>query len=236
MKIPVLFLSAFLFSACASRQITTTSAQLKTKYLLSSAENFNGNVQLTLIDNNNYDLVISENGELDAASFVKGTYTWSKNHEKLSLSNEISRFGTNQLQLNSDGELVMKDQNDVQIQLKKVEMATELTEKYWKLVAINGVEVTSKDFNTYEPHLIFKALFQQVKGNDGCNVFNGKFIVEGNQIHFTNMISTLMACFNSKIPNQFKAALREKLTYQVEGEQLILSSSNTELKFKVVYL
>src|SRR3546814_20818179 len=50
-----------------------------------------------------------------------------------------------------------------------------VTEKYWKLVELNGRPVPSLE---REPHLILKAEGGQVNGFGGCNSFSGGYEID----------------------------------------------------------
>ena len=68
---------------------------------------------------------------------------------------------------------------------KKVEKTSEITEKYWKLIEINGQKVTAENATAKEPHLILKSEENRVNGNGGCNSFFGTYELQTN----TNRIS-----------------------------------------------
>ena len=119
---------------------------------------------------------------------------------------------------------------------QKIQVDSNLTEKYWKLISINEREVTKDDFMAKEPHLNFKSEFNRVGGSDGCNGFGGIYVLNGNTIKFDKMMSTLMACPESFVYEQFMKNLREEVTYEViDEETLILSSGSDVMKFKAIY-
>lgn len=96
---------------------------------------------------------------------------------------------------------------------------TELTNAYWKLVALNQKEVAVSE-NQREPHLVFTSEMR-VHGSDGCNNIGGGYTLNDDQLGFTQMISTMMACIDNEAQAQeFTAALEKVVTYHIDGEQL----------------
>src|SRR5690554_5539221 len=51
----------------------------------------------------------------------------------------------------------------------------QLTDRYFKLVEINGMPVDSD--NTKEPHLMLSSEDYRVSGTGGCNSFSGSFVL-----------------------------------------------------------
>ena len=68
----------------------------------------------------------------------------------------------------------------------------------------------------------------QFGGNVGCNSFGAEYKVDGDQIVFGSMVSTMMFC--DETSSQESAVLGilsdKTVKYQVDGEQLIITSSD----------
>jgi heat shock protein HslJ len=95
----------------------------------------------------------------------------------------------------------------------------ELLNIYWKLVSLNGDEVTPVD-NDREAHLVFNAE-NRVSGSDGCNRLMGSYLLDGNTLTFEQTAATRMACTEGAEQSQaFNKALTEAATYSVHGDQL----------------
>lgn len=70
-----------------------------------------------------------------------------------------------------------------------------ITEKYWKLITLEGQDVTMAENQEREAFFMLKAVNNTVNGFAGCNNIMGEFSLEdGNRIRFTNMATTLMMC------------------------------------------
>lgn len=70
-----------------------------------------------------------------------------------------------------------------------------------------------------------------VGGNSGCNGFGGNYIVEGDQITFSEIVSTLIAC-EEPLMSQEEAVLKvltDAATYKIEGDTLTLTSNDIVL-------
>lgn len=71
----------------------------------------------------------------------------------------------------------------------------ELTNKYWKLIEINGKKAISFEDQT-EPHIILRSENKEyfLSGSDGCNRLIGMMDITEKGIQFKNIGSTMMLC------------------------------------------
>ena len=70
-----------------------------------------------------------------------------------------------------------------------------ITEKYWKLITLEGQDVTMAANQEREAFFMLKTNDNTVNGFAGCNNIMGEFKLEdGNRIRFNNMGTTLMMC------------------------------------------
>ena len=70
-----------------------------------------------------------------------------------------------------------------------------------------------------------------VVGNSGCNGFGGKYTVEGDQITFSEIVSTLMACDEARMAQEdaVHKVLTDTATYEIEGNTLTLTNNDLVL-------
>ncbi|HAF62296.1 MAG TPA: hypothetical protein DCK95_08220 [Anaerolineaceae bacterium] len=72
----------------------------------------------------------------------------------------------------------------------------------------------------------------QVQGNAGCNTFFGAYKTTGNEISFSQLVTTEMACLEPegimRQEQEFLRFLSEIVNYSVEGERLILSKTQQD--------
>nr|WP_199157738.1 DUF4377 domain-containing protein [Pedobacter sp. ASV2] len=76
-----------------------------------------------------------------------------------------------------------------QIFTKQPDIWTFVTKHNWKLIQMNGVTQ-----NNSTAYLTFKNDKNSMSGSGGCNRIFGAFELNGNQISFKNIASTMMAC------------------------------------------
>jgi putative lipoprotein len=70
-----------------------------------------------------------------------------------------------------------------------------------------------------------------VAGNSGCNGFGGNYTVEGDQVAFSEIVSTLIAC-EEPIMSQEEAVfkvLTDTASYAIEGNTLTLTNNEMTL-------
>ena len=123
----------------------------------------------------------------------------------------------------------------------KSQSENSITEKYWKLIEINGKPVVADESMRREAFIILKNEDRRVNGNGGCNTLNGAYeISEGNRIKFSQMASTMMACLNMEIEDGLKRALEMADNYTVSADGKYLSLNKARMaplaRFEVVYL
>jgi heat shock protein HslJ len=72
-----------------------------------------------------------------------------------------------------------------------------------------------------------------VGGNGGCNSLGGTYEVDGNQITFSDITSTLMACDDARMAQESTVTkvLSGTAEYAIDGNTLTLTSDDTVLVF-----
>lgn len=196
---------------------------------------------LTLNNNLTFTYQSKYLGKSDSIFVSTGSFRWNDKGSDITLSiddGSVKQFkvGENQLfMLDQEGNRITGDLADKYI-LKKDQV--EITEKYWKLVELNGQPVTTKEGNR-EAFLILKTENNRVHGNGSCNTFNGGYeLMEGNRIKFTRMATTLMACIDMKTEQEFMNVLETADNYNLTETTLVLNKARMAplARFEVVYL
>ncbi len=151
---------------------------------------------------------------------TKGTFKWDKTGSKITLDNtykQIYQVGENKLfHLDKSGNKITGDLAANYIIEKE---KTELADKFWKLVRLNGkpIEASSR-----EPFIRLTAEENRVNGNSGCNMFNGKYeLFEGNKINFSPFAMTKMACMDSNVEDEFMKVIGKTTSYLLTSNELI---------------
>ncbi len=99
-----------------------------------------------------------------------------------------------------------------------------ITEKYWKLVELEGQQVVMNEGQQEEAHFILKTDSSRVTGSTGCNYINGEYTLEeGNRIRFSNFAATMRSC--AEVPNEHEFLEVFELTdnYTINGDTLMLN-------------
>lgn len=98
-----------------------------------------------------------------------------------------------------------------------------LADGEWRVVEIDG-EATAHDAR---PTLRFEA-GGRISGNGSCNRYSGPFRVEGEQLRFGDLASTMMACDPPRIDQERRLfeVLREVERYRAEDDTLVLETAD----------
>ena len=106
-----------------------------------------------------------------------------------------------------------------------------LTDTYWKLIELNDQPV-SPGAGKKELHMVFNAEDRRVAGFSGCNRFTGGYKLKENQIEFSHMASTSMACMESMEQEQhFLFALENTKQFKINDEKLFMYDADGKILF-----
>lgn len=104
----------------------------------------------------------------------------------------------------------------------------------WALEELNQRKVAATEFSKGIPMLEIFVLEQKVLGNTGCNTFSGRVILEKENIRFTEVAASEMACAGS-LEKEFLQALAKTDVYRLESGKLVLFKGKSQvLQFKKV--
>jgi copper homeostasis protein (lipoprotein) len=186
-------------------------------------------------------------GKADDASFkTEGTFRWDESGGRITLYENNQPVNTEQflvgenklIKLDSDGKPITGDLSSFYV-LNRTGQDGLITEKYWKLIELNGKPITSVAGQPHEPYFILKLQERRVNGNGGCNTFFGTYeMTEGWQIRFSKMGSTMMACADVAYERDFLAVFNAADNYTVKSDTLSLNKARMAplARFVAVYL
>ncbi|CAM2977509.1 META domain-containing protein [Chryseobacterium flavum] len=102
----------------------------------------------------------------------------------------------------------------------------DITGKTWKLVELNGQPIQLKNPKN-NPHFKLDMNGMRYEGHAGCNGLGGTFEIKPDvmRIKFNQGMSTMMACEDLDIENQFTKALLSADNYSVNGNTLTLNKA-----------
>lgn len=102
----------------------------------------------------------------------------------------------------------------------------------WKLTAYGPMDAPTPAVTDADATLTF-GNDGTVGGSGGCNSLGGTYEVDGDQITFSDMTSTLMACDDARMAQE--GAVIQVLTgtaqYDIEGKTLTLTNNDMVLVF-----
>ena len=100
----------------------------------------------------------------------------------------------------------------------------------WKLTSYSRADVLTPAVTDTETGLTFKD-DGTVTGNSGCNSLGGNYKVEGDQVTFDQITSTLMACDDVRMAQEgaVHQVLTNTATFKIEGNTLTLTNNDIAL-------
>lgn len=205
--------------------------------------------EIRLNEDQTYERVMTYLGKGENKFSDNGRFEWDENGGKIRLIDAASadasgnwfQVGENRLiMLDSEGNRIESNLPPETFTFRKIDMDNIITEKYWKLVELNGKEITfSPEGQIREAHFILKNEDNKVIGNTGCNNMNGSYTLseENNSIQFTPLVTTRMACIGVDYEADYIDMFQACDHYTVENDTLTLAKGETPLaRFVAVYL
>ena len=119
------------------------------------------------------------------------------------------------------------------------EMDNVITDKYWKLVTLEGQAVTMVEGQEREAFFTLKSNDKTVNGFAGCNSFSGEYTLEdGNRIKFGTLATTMKICDGVKDEQNFMQVLDQADNYTIVNDELSLNVGRRAplAVFKAVYM
>ena len=110
----------------------------------------------------------------------------------------------------------------------KKETTNPLIHDIWMLKSINGNAYSRATGQELHPTIEIYLGEERFGGNTGCNNMNGKLMVEGSTILFSDIVTTKMFCPDVDEVN-FLSTLGKANNYKIEKMKLYLYDSDHEL-------
>ena len=174
--------------------------------------NENTSVQVKLSGNNTYELVYSD--EKTGPKSVIGKFDWNKDGSAITLNNTPN--GNLTLKV-GENKLIQNDAN----QLIKYFVDNQLTEQYWALREIMGVNVSTMGETGSEAYITFRQHLNTLEGSASCNrYFGGYTVPELGTLEFGGIGMTRMMCENNKVEDGFMHYLDKAKFYKVDEKTL----------------
>lgn len=105
--------------------------------------------------------------------------------------------------------------------------SAELTNTYWKLMHLADQDVPAPEDQHNQPHLILAD--GTIKGSTGCNVLNGQYQKDGDQLTLGKLATTRRACTGANVEQEFIAGLEKTKHFKIDGQRLSLYDGDDHL-------
>ena len=182
----------------------------------------------------NYCVLINQPNYKDTIE-IQGKFVWNKAGNQIKLSCDKTLYSVKENRLEA-----MYRKEETGFTLYKIDI-NDITEKYWKLIEINGNPVVL-DSSGRQPHFILKQEGNRITGSGGCNTFTGIYEIDAPfKIKFSKVAATKMFCFNNmEVEQQLHQALENADNYTLSADGKFLSLNKGRMaplaRFEVVYL
>lgn len=101
-----------------------------------------------------------------------------------------------------------------------------LVDKKWKLTKLMGKPLSELDSSAQKVFILFSTEENRISGNSGCNSFGGTYTLkDGNRFETSQLMSTMMACKNMDIEDQFMGVFQKADTYIIQGNTLQITKA-----------
>ena len=142
----------------------------------------------------------------------------------LAALDKVTSFGV-------DGKLLLQGQaEDLTFEREVPPVALPLVGTTWTLTTIASGDAVSSVLASTDVTVDFTA-DGTVSGSAGCNRYSGSYTWAGDQLSFSPLASTKMACADDVMAQEgaFLASMQEVATFAIEGTQLTLSDGSGAL-------
>lgn len=181
-------------------------------------------------------------GTNDSIYRREGRFTWRQDQEPVIVL--IDNPEGNRYYFVSEGALYHLDRHAKRITGENAEhyrlqkMEEKLTDRYWELTDLEGEKIRLDPSFPRNVYLCFMSEGHRVTGSAGCNRVMGDFEVNGENLKFGHMASTMMACPNMETETKFLLMLPNVSKFSVHNDHMELrDAEGKELaKFVMVLL
>lgn len=188
---------------------------------------------LRINKDSSFQLIKKYLGKKSDSTEIYGTFIWNEEGNTIilnNISNAPNKYFVREnsvIQLDMEGNIISGELADKYI-LKKVSAAPidKITDVTWRLVELQGKPISRLDKNKRPIQLRFNSKENRVNGFGGCNNFWGSYTLkDGNQISFSKMASTLMACPDLHIETELYRVLDRADNYTIKDNILSLNKA-----------
>jgi uncharacterized lipoprotein YbaY/heat shock protein HslJ/uncharacterized lipoprotein NlpE involved in copper resistance len=114
-----------------------------------------------------------------------------------------------------------------------------LKDTFWKLVDLDGKKIPIAPSHKRQVRITLASEGSRLMGFGGCNQLTGTYLQKNNDLHFSQMAGTMMACVSPymELESQVLKMLGATTGYRIKGEQLFLLNDDQVIaRFVALYL
>lgn len=190
-------------------------------------------VEIRINENNTYEKVMDYLGKGENKFRESGSFEWNDIGRRIKISDESSN--TSEWYLVGENELIALDTKGNKIRnsipeemyiLNKIDNDYVITEKYWKLIELNGKNILplNEDMGR-EAHFVLHKNENKISGNTGCNYMMGTYELseepaQQGKINFSQLATTRMACVDVVYEQDFLDIFENSKSYSIENDTL----------------
>lgn len=192
-------------------------------------------VNLRLLDNGVYVI------QVDGGEESTGVFSWSKEGQKIELGG-VSQFdsilfvGENFIsQIDKKGNFSRTGKGV--LSKKNVDLIVmDIENVQWELVEVNGNDLSKYGEQMKTPGFLFNATDKRLQGNAGCNSMGAGYNIKmNNEIEFSHMFSTKMACPNMELETEVSKSFSKVSHYNINKDmELMLLNEDGDVVMKFI--
>lgn len=198
--------------------------------------------ELTISNDENYSLTTNYLGvDTPVTETIEGKFVWLEDGNTIKLEgieegthSPYFRIEENRVRyLDLEGNVVTSELENHYILTK--EGNTLVEDKKWQLIELNGKEVKDSDSENY--FIIFNSKDRRAQAKANCNVLLYSYKIKNElQIKLEQGMTTLMACPEGNIEDEYREVLNTVDNLSTDGETLTLNKARMAplAKFKIV--
>lgn len=188
---------------------------------------------LRINKDSSFQLIKKHLGKKPDSTETFGTFIWNKEGNTIilnNIANAPNRYFVREnslVQLDIEGNMISGELADKYI-LNKVlfTQIDKITDVTWRLVELQGKPVSRLDKSKRPIQIRLNSIENRVNGFGGCNNFWGSYTLkEGNQISFSKIASTLMACPDLHLETELYRVLDRADNYTIKDNILSLNKA-----------
>lgn len=194
-------------------------------------------IEIRLNEDNTYEKVMDYLSKGDNKFRESGRFVWDETGGRIIISDNTSNtkewylIGENRLiALDTEGNKIESSLPEDMYILNKIDNDFVITEKYWKLIELNGKNILpiNEDMDR-EAYFVLHNNENRISGNAGCNNMMGSYELseesaKQGEVSFSQLATTRMACVDVDYEQEYLKVFDSSKSYSIKNDTLSLFS------------